>query len=106
MWAMPTYISNLPLTPPVPERLLLVAPGRFAASALVEPLQDHKECRDKDHRKASRSYHAGKHADPEGFARICACSRCKHKRQDAKDEGEGRHQDWPETYPRCVNRGL
>jgi hypothetical protein len=78
----------------------------LAAPALIEPLQDHEKSRDKEHRKAGRSDHSSEHANPKGLARVSACSGRKNERQNAKDEGKRRHEDWPEPYPRGINRRL
>src|ERR1700730_13550462 len=79
---------------------------RFPALTLIETLPDNEKSWDKNHRKAGRSDHSGEHANPQGLARVGACSGRKDKRQYAKDKGKGRHEDWPETYPRGINRRL
>jgi hypothetical protein len=72
--------------------------------ALLESLQHDKESRNKDNRKASRGDHASENADPEGTARVGTGAGRKHEGQDAEDEGEGGHEDWPEPGARRVNR--
>ena len=78
------------------------APG----DSLLQCLQDHVEDRGQEQAEEGNAEHPAEDCDTHGAAHLGTRALGKDQREDAHDEGEGGHQDWPKTKPRSLDRGV